>query len=256
MTGIKESHATTYLRRIGVQRPTKPDSPSLATLQLAHLRRVPFENLDIQRGVPIRLDPASAFEKVVNRNRGGYCYELNSAFGALLRELGYSVDIVSARVAREHGAFSPEFAHLALVVTAVDVPEPFLVDVGFGDGFTVPLPLVPDSESLDRDRMVRLSRSGPGWLYEEDRGDGWQSRYAFTLQPRHLHEFAAMNVWQQTSPDSHFTAGLICSLLTERGRDTISGNRLIVNEDGRRFERVIAPDDIASILFERFGVAV
>jgi N-hydroxyarylamine O-acetyltransferase len=245
-----------YLRRIDAVRPPEANLASLAALQIAHLRHVPFENLDIQRGVPIVLDLESILDKVVTRARGGYCYELNSAFGALLVALGYQVDLVSARVARDGGVFSQDFAHMALIVTAADVSERLLVDVGFGDAFTQPLPLTTNCTFPDRDRMVQLRRIEGSWLYEEDRGQGWDAQYTFTLQPRRLHEFAAMNEWQQTSPESHFATGLICSLLTERGRETVAGDRLIVTEAGHRHQRWLEPGEVEKTLRDRFGIAI
>jgi N-hydroxyarylamine O-acetyltransferase len=225
----------------------------VAELQLAHLNRVPFENLDIHRDVAIVLDLEAIFDKVVARRRGGYCYELNSLFGALLTAVGYRVDLVAARVASD-GGLGPEFAHMALLVQTDEQDVPLLVDVGFGDAFTAPLPLIGGAELFDRDRLVRLTRHGSQWAYEEDRGSGWHMRYAFMTQPRQIADFQAMNVWQQTSPDSHFTAQAICSMLSADGRVTISGNRLIVTSSGERVERELLPSEIEATLRDRFGI--
>jgi len=243
-----------YLDRIGAARPSRPDLASLATLQLTHLQRVPFENLDIGWGVSIVLGLDAVLDKVVERRRGGYCYELNSAFGALLATLGYGVEYVSARVARREGGFGPDFDHLALVVQADGQRVPALVDVGFGDGSRAPLPLVHEREQPDGMRRVRVVRDGDEWSYEEDGGDGWQVRYRVDPRPRELREFAAMNEWQQSSPDSPFVARTICSLLTPTGRITVSAGRLIVSEGTERSERELHDDELESILRERFGI--
>ena len=245
-----------YLRRINAPHPSRPDVASLAMLQIAHLKAVPFENLDIHRGVKVVLDLEHVVHKVVDDHRGGYCYELNSAFAALLTATGYGVDLVSARVAGEDGGFKQDFGHMALLVRAVDHNEPLLVDVGFGDSFTAPLALISGSERLDRDRTVRLVDLGAGWLYQENRGDGWRAGYMFNTEPRHIGDFAEMNRWQQTAPESHFTRGLVCSMLTEGGRTTIAGNTLIITRGGSRVERRLDPAEVGSALRIVFGIAL
>ncbi len=252
---MDETSVEQYLRRIAAEPPSAPTVEALAALQMAHLLRVPFENLDIHLGVPIVLDPASIRSKVVDRRRGGYCYELNSAFGALLAAIGFGVTTVSARVAAADGELGPDFDHMALIVDTQDGDERLLADVGFGDAFTVPVPLIDGGVQPDRDRRVRLARrAGADWHYEEDRGDGWEVRYAFTTVGRALSDFEAMNHHQQTSPDSHFTRQPVCSLLTAEGRRTISGDRLIVTNAGARTERTLAPAEVDRELRERFGL--
>ena len=132
-----------YLARIGFLGPTPHSAETLRALHVSHMRTVPFENLDIWLGRPIVCDQERFLHKIINLRRGGFCYELNGAFAALLRALGFSVTLLSGRVAREDGTASPEFDHLAL---RVDLEEPWLADVGFGDSFLEPLRLKPDVE--------------------------------------------------------------------------------------------------------------
>src|SRR4051794_25411559 len=119
-----------YLRRIAYEETLVSSTPALLGLHVAHLMAVPFENLDIHRGRPIVLDVDALYAKIVTRRRGGFCYELNSLFAALLREAGFTVSLLSAEVARDDGSLSPPFDHLALLV---ETEERWLVDVGFGD---------------------------------------------------------------------------------------------------------------------------
>ena len=119
-----------YLDRIGYRGATDPTAENLRALQSAHLFSVPFENLDISLGRKITVQQESILNKVVGLRRGGFCYELNGAFAALLREFGFDVTLLSARVARANGGEGPEFDHLTLLV---DVAEPWLADVGFED---------------------------------------------------------------------------------------------------------------------------
>src|SRR5258706_8881452 len=108
---------TAYLNRIAHRGPIEPTGETLRALHLAHLLAVPFENLDIGLGRPIVLDQAALFDKIVVRRRGGFCYELNGLFAALLRALGFEVTMLSAGVGRAGGGFGPEFDHLTLLVT-------------------------------------------------------------------------------------------------------------------------------------------
>src|SRR5215210_475819 len=92
-----------YLDRIGANRPMRADADALAELQLRHLRSVPFENLSIHLGEPIVLQEAALVDKLVERRRGGFCYELNGAFAALLSAFGYRVTLLAASVHTRDG---------------------------------------------------------------------------------------------------------------------------------------------------------
>src|SRR5262245_39731528 len=111
-----------YLDRIDYHGSLDPTAETLRALHVAHLLAVPFENLNIGMGWPIVLDRDALFEKIVLRRRGGFCYELNGLFAALLRALGFDVTLLSAGVARAGGGFGPEFDHLTLRVTTDDRP--------------------------------------------------------------------------------------------------------------------------------------
>src|SRR5258708_12387492 len=106
--------AQTYLRRINYQGSLTPDIDLLRSLHRVHLFTVPFENLDIHLGREIVCDESRILHKIVNEKRGGFCYELNGAFAALLRALGFRVTLLSCRVARHDGGYSPEFHPLTL----------------------------------------------------------------------------------------------------------------------------------------------
>jgi N-hydroxyarylamine O-acetyltransferase len=243
-----------YLLRLGHRGRPEPTLEALGQLHLEHLLRVPFENLDIERGVPIRLELDALHAKVVARRRGGYCYELNGLFAALLRGLGYEVRLLSARVARADGSFGPELDHLALRVSSPLLAEAQLADVGFGDAFLRPLPLRPGFTRREGRKGLHLDRSGEDWRYAEDHGEGPRPQYAFTLSPRELADFEPRNAWQQTSPESHFTRNRLCSLATPQGRITLTGSRLVVTAGGSRSETLLEPGQVEAVLRERFGI--
>src|ERR1700694_5099663 len=143
-----------YLARVGYKESTSPTLETLRALHYAHLLTVPFENLDIALGRKIALEEDFFIRKIVERRRGGFCYELNGAFAALLRALGFRVTLLSCRVARQDGSYGPEFDHLTL---RVDLEEPWLADVGFGDCFLEPLRLGSRLEQEQTGRVYRLT---------------------------------------------------------------------------------------------------
>jgi N-hydroxyarylamine O-acetyltransferase len=248
-----------YLLRLGVPAPGAPTSEALAALQRAPLARVPFENLDIALGRPIRLDHDALVDKVLREGRGGYCYELNGLFAMLLRTVGYAADLLSARVTTEGGGLTEEFDHLALLVMSPHLSQPHLVDVGFGDAFLEPLPLEDGFSRQEGDKAVGLARGDDqGWGYCEDHGNGWEAQYLFSTRPHRIGEFEERNRWQQTSPQSHFTQKRVASRLTETGRVTLSlaagTRRLITTEDGERSEQDVPIADVARVLEEHFGI--
>ena len=143
-----------YLERIRYSDSKRPSVETLRALHRAHLMAVPFENLDIHLRRPIVVGAGPAYRKIVEDRRGGFCYELNGAFSELLRRLGFTVTLLSARVHQRDGAFGPEFDHLLL---RVELDEPWLADVGFGDLFLEPLRLNV-AEQLQGDRSYRIEQ--------------------------------------------------------------------------------------------------
>lgn len=255
--GRREDHSrvnvSAYLQRIGYRGSLAPSIDVLRELHRAHLFSVPFENLDIHRGRPIILDEARFFQKIVERRRGGFCYELNGLFAALLRQLGFRVTRHSARV-YDDGAFGPEFDHLILIVY---LSERWLVDVGFGDSFIEPLRLDERGDQPQAGRVYRISVEGEEWTMLEYEAEAPSDGYRFTLQPRQLADFAEMCRYQQTSPQSSFTQKRICSRATPDGRISLSDWKLIVTERGERRERDLgSEEEYAEALRAHFGIVL
>ncbi len=250
-----------YLRRIDYQGSLTPDIDLLRSLHRAHLFTVPFENLDIHLGREIVCEESRILHKIVNEKRGGFCYELNGAFAALLRALGFRVTLLSCRVARQDASYGPEFDHLTL---RVDLEEPWLADVGFGDCFLEPLRLRSRLEHEQSGRVYRLTSrmtsaapTDAVFGLEVMAEGGWKKEYAFTLQPRELSDFAEMCHYHQTSPESHFTRQRICSLPTPEGRVTLSDNKLIETRGASRQETSLSGDrEWRATLFDLFGIVL
>ena len=244
-----------YLRRIGYSGATTQNADTLRALHRAHMRSVPFENLDIARGTPLVVDPEANVRKIVELGRGGFCYELNGAFAALLQALGFNVTLLSARVAREAGGFGPEFDHLTL---RVDLDEPWLADVGFGDSFVEPLRLKPDLEQSQDGRKFRIIEDPEGLvLQKQEPGEDWKNEYLFSIAPRRIEDFAEMCHYHQSSPQSSFTHKSVCTLATNDGRITVANGKLIITKNGQREERAISgEDEWKDLLCKHFGVVL
>jgi N-hydroxyarylamine O-acetyltransferase len=244
-----------YLARIGASRPEEPNTAALGELMQRHLTTVPFENLDIVAGSDVVLLLNRIFEKVVERKRGGYCYELNSLFRWLLSQLGYETSLVAGRVYNPNlKTFGPEFDHMAILVY---LDRTYLADVGFGQSFRNPLAL-PESEIEDPlgKFQLRPESSEPDRYVVKRSADGkWQPLYDFTTHARKLTDFQEMNACQQTSPHSLFTKGVLCSIATPNGWLTLHRETFIITE-GERTERVAAPSDKMRerIIAEHFGI--
>jgi len=243
-----------YLERINYQGSFAPTAETLRELQVAHLFAVPFENLSIHAKEPIVLEDEALFTKIVERRRGGFCYEANGLFAALLRELGFDVVMLSAGVANAEGDFGPDFDHMALMVL---LDQRWLVDVGFGDSFLKPLLLDERGEQVEGERAFRILPDGAHLiLARRDNGEDWKAQYRFTLQPHAYAEYEEMCRYHQTSPQSHFTRGRLCSRATREGRITLSEMRFITtSKNGGREERILeSQEEYVDILREHFGI--
>lgn len=247
--------AARYLQRLGVDPPPRrrePDVDTLRLLQRAHLTHVPFENLDIHLGVPVDLAEPALVDKIIDRGRGGFCYELNALFAALLRHLGYHVDLLQA-VVRGEGPNIP-FDHLTLRVEAEG--RPWLTDVGFGKFAHHPLHLTPNTPQTDPDGVYRFTEAPHGDL--DLTADG-EPQLRIDLRPRRLAEFVPTCWWHQTSPDSKFTRRDVCSVLTEDGgRRTLRGRRLITTSpQGEKSERTYDNDgELLNAYATHFGIRI
>lgn len=237
-----------YLQRLGVTSPPTPSCQTLCALVSAHLQSVPFENLDIVNRVQSELTTDSVLRKIVLRERGGFCYEINEAFRVLLTHLGFRVRRIEARVWLEtQRGFGPPFDHLALVVA---LPEgEYLTDVGFGDNNRTPLRFPADTSTDISGQYTLEQRSDTVWLLSRPE----RPLYELTTSAQPLSAFIPMYRYHRTSPDSIFSKGPICTRATDRGRVTLSRDRLILVEGGLRTETAVADCSVA--LETYFGFA-
>ncbi len=241
-----------YLKRIGIEDENiSLNSASLTLLQRKHLINVPFENLDIHRKRKITLDTKKFYEKIVNKKRGGFCYELNGLFYDLLNELGFESKIIAARVYNGKD-FGAEYDHLA-ILTKVDGKN-YLVDVGFGDFTAAPLEFILDVEQKDSNGTFLIRRFDHEYFEIVKKDDGkWESEYIFKDSARDLAEFSEMCNFHQTSPESHFTRGRVCSVMLENGRKTLTDKKFVKTDGDEKNEtQITSEEQFNEILLHEF----
>ena len=222
-----------YLDRLRFDRVDSPSLSSLARLQSAHMEQIPFENLNIPLGIPIEIDNPSLYQKIVSRKRGGFCYELNGLFSWLLEQLGFSVACLSARVYNlDKETFGAEFDHMTLLI---ELDRQYLVDVGFGDGFSRPIPIPEEGEEVSgKYRLQALSERPGHYLLERKYRDGWVPEYRFSTHTQPRGAYQARCHYHQTSNQSSFTQRLVCTRATAQGRLTLTGNSLTNTSAGEK----------------------
>jgi N-hydroxyarylamine O-acetyltransferase len=194
------------LARLGVDAPLHADLPTLLRLHRAWRARVPYENVDIQLGGPINLDPEALLDKFGHRQRGGFCYEMNGALELLLRSTGFAVDVVEAGILRADRGDEAWGNHVALLVT-VD-GEHWLADTGIGDAFLEPLPL-QTGEHRQGALTYRIERLEPDTWRVHHHPGGSVASYDVRSRPRALADFADRCRHLATSPESPFVRVLV-----------------------------------------------
>lgn len=242
-----------YLDRLHMNR-ENPSLTGLSTLQKEHLQRIPFENLDVIRKVPIYLNLETMFEKVIENNRGGYCYELNGLFHSLLTTLGYEAHLVSATVLRPNNHWAKADTHAAILVY---LDQPYLVDVGFGaQSPRVPVPLNGIAHTtIGETYKVEQQPNGVFHLIREA-NDQIRVLYQFSAQKKELIDFHEGCVFNQVSKDSTFTHTDIISLATENGRMTVKDHLLTVVQNGHTEKTTLSAEEKEQVLTNTFNLCL
>jgi len=246
-----------YLTRLNYSASVKPDAETLHGLQFAHLLKIPFENLDIALKRPIQLSEEGLWEKIIIHKRGGFCYELNSLFAWLLKQIGFDVTYLNARVFNRDGNLGIDFDHLALLVRIPQESTRWLADVGFGDSFNEPLSFEERGEQVQGLRAYKLEQTSEGYItWQKNYDASWERQYFFNLQPHNFPaDYESACVYHQTSPESSFTRRSIISKATLDGRVSLEDGRLIVTTNGQRKDVPVATaEEYHGLLKEHFGV--
>ena len=235
------SSTAAYLERIGLSGPLEPDLDTLEHLQRSHLTAVPFENLDVYARRGVRTDDSWTVSKVVERGRGGWCFELNGAFAALLTALGYEVKRLAATVL--YGEVSPIPTHLAIEVS---LDRPYLVDVGFGDSFIRPLPLDAEGPHDGGSDEYGFEFDGRITTLVSWGDDGTVERhYRFDRSPHTPEDFHEASLHLQTEPGLRWTQTRFATRLLDGGPDrvTLLPDRLKIRRLGQWVEEPVAAEE-------------
>ena len=241
-----------YLERIGFEGNVRLDLATLTALQRAHLTAVPFENLDIVAGVPVSTALSWSVPKIVERRRGGWCFELNGAFGELLRALGFDMTWIGAAVLLDGPTTMID--HLAI---EVQLDEAFLVDVGFGDSFVLPLALNRPGPQDGGNAEYEFLASPEGTTLAEIVDGVPAARYRFKRVAHELIDFEAASRSLRENPDKHWRTKPFATRLLDGGPDrvTLLRDRLTIRRDGETTERPVPEESWNSALAEWFGMS-
>lgn len=280
VTGLDGTAVDRYLRRIGREpdtvRAADRDVSTLAGLQAAHVRHVPFENLAIigdphrdGRGEGVTLDVDHLYEKIVERERGGFCYELNGLFTVLLDALGYDVRRAAASILGPDGEpLSPANHHTVVV----DLGQPYLADVGVLPAMVPPTPLDGSESAADPlgGRWRAAENDRPAYRYtvqyripngetppmtQGDAGE-WEPRFVFDPTPRELSYFRATCDYLTNAPESWFTTETIIHLTTETAHLQLTGDTFTRIEAEGRTERELTVGEWHEVLEREFGIVL
>ena len=247
-----------YLQRIGIFEELAPTRANLERIQRAHLKSVPYENLDILLKKPIVLEKEALYEKIVMNHRGGYCFEVNELLGHLLRDLGYEVTDLFGRFLRGETGI-PMRRHHVLKVKCIDDEIPYIADVGVGSGSpNMPMRMAVDEESQDGVIAYRFGRHDfYGWVLEDKKQGVWGPVYGFTEEPQAPIDFLATSFWCEHAEESIFNKGAMVSLRTDTGRRTIDNDEArIFDGDSVTVIPLASWEEKKKVLKEWFGIAL
>jgi N-hydroxyarylamine O-acetyltransferase len=225
----------------------------LRALHFAHATAIPFENLDILLGRAIRLDLDTLQAKLVGARRGGYCFEQNALFAAVLDAFGFRVTRLCARVRMGRPALpAPPRTHMVL---RVELPEgPYLADVGFGgDEMLYPIPLAEGARHAQGAWCYELYREGDAWVLRSRQPEGWIDLYAFTLEPQHPIDYEVANHYTSTHPSSRFVQTLTAQRVTPEVRYALRNREYEeVRAEGRTRREIASPEELLALLADTF----
>jgi N-hydroxyarylamine O-acetyltransferase len=245
-------HLSAYLSRIGYDGPLACDLDTLFALHRAHLLAIPYEDIDVQLGRRLTVDPAEAFDKLVTRRRGGWCYEMNSLFAWALGEIGFDIARMAGEVMREERNPGAIGGHMVLRVQ-VD-GRPWIADVGFGNGLRAPIPFL-EGDYPQGDVTFRLERMQGGWWRFHNHATASAAYCDFLDEVADISVFATACERQQDSPTSVFVQNLICQQLGPKGVTLLLGR--VLRRAGAQPHEVTILDSaeaLVATLRSEFGV--
>lgn len=252
---ISEKQLYDVFKRIGLEYypDAKRDYDLLAKVQYAFQKTVPYENLDIIRGVPLSLDSDDLYKKIVTDRRGGYCFEINGFLGDVFRALGYEVTEYFARYLRGETDI-PMRRHRVLKVICDG--KPYLCDAGIGQSaFRLPLLIEDGAVSEQYGETYKIEKEPfLGWVVSDFHKGEWRKFYSFTEEEQLNVDFVAASFWCEKSPDSPFLGAEMFSIKTDTGRITLDGNVFHIFDGDNVTEKILTEDEMKKAYSEYFGL--
>jgi N-hydroxyarylamine O-acetyltransferase len=243
-----------YLKRIGYAGTPQPDLETLVALHRAHTEAIPFENLDIQMGRGISLDPDALQAKIVRQRRGGYCFEQNSLFAMALDVIGFAVERHEARVRQQAGGAIRPRTHMVLIVTIAG--RPCLADVGFGgDGLVEPI-VMDGGEQEQLGFTYRVAPEGRLTILQRRTSTGWEDLYAVMPDPVHPMDYEVGNWFTSTYPHSPFVLNLTAQRIVGGCRHILRNLTYSIVCGHVQESREITRAELAPLLRNTFGIDV
>ncbi|MBC3254268.1 arylamine N-acetyltransferase [Pseudomonas paralactis] len=245
-----------YLQRLGYASPPAPTLQTLRDLQLRHVCTFAFESLSTLMQVPVPIDLPSVAQKVLHQGRGGYCYELNQLFLALLQALGFDARGITGRVV----IGGPPDAHTGrthrLSLVTLDGVR-YITDVGFG-GMVPSSPLQLDNEApqATAHEPFRLTHHQGSYTLWAQVGEEWRGLYVFDLQVQADIDYEIGNWYVSTHPGSPFVGQLKAALLAPGQRHTLANARYALHYLDRPSEKrtLESADELLGLLRDTFGI--
>ena len=212
---------------------------------------MPYENLDVQLRVNVGQDPAAIYDKLVGRQRGGWCYELNGLLQQSLERIGFDVRRVAGGVHRHETGDAAVGNHLVLLV---QLDRVYIADLGLGDGLREPIPLAPGTYRQG-ELEFRLERLDDGYWRLWNHAGGDPVAFDFREDPADEALLAAQCHRLQTSPESGFVQNLAVQRMTENGLVTLTGRVLAHRTADGTTKRVLdSVEELEAALADEFGI--
>ena len=241
-----------YLAKVAVAPPLPPTIDTLRRLHLAHRETFLFENLAIQRGGGISLVLSDLERKFLDEGAGGYCFEHNTLFAAVLRSLGFTLTSLLARVRRGP---PDRWVRTHMVLRVPIDGDPWLADVGFGGmGLLEPMPLGEGATAEQGGARYALRRENGVWVLSMRDRAGEADVFEFSEDPQTEADIEVANHYTATHPASMFRRTLTIQRTTREERTLLRADMIVRLRDGQMTQEPVDRARIRAIARDLFGV--
>jgi len=242
-----------YLRRIGQPLSDGATADTLRRLHVAHREAFLFENVSIQTGGAISLTLGDLERKFLDEGRGGYCFEHNTLFAAVLGDAGFESTTLLGRVRRG----PPErWARTHMVLRVPAGGETWLADVGFGSmGLIEPIPLRDGTVSEQSGLTYRLRRDAHLWILAMRDATGVEiDLYEFSDDPQTHGDVEVANHFTATHPESVFRKTLTIQRTGPTERTLLRTDLLTRYRGGRASDEQVTRGRLRDVVRDEFGI--